>query len=74
MIEKVPGSTNRDTRYQPTAAGRELTELLVATRRAQLIAPSTNITDIEKQLKAATTAMSLLTGLYDHVSRVLAGR
>src|SRR5262245_52429235 len=23
MIEKVPGSTNRDTRYRPTAAGRE---------------------------------------------------
>ena len=74
VIEKVPGSTNRDTRYQPTAAGRELTEILVATRREQLIAPSVNITDIEKQLKAATTAMSLLTGLYDHVSRVLAGR
>ena len=74
LIEKVPGSTNRDTRYQPTAAGRKLTETLVATRREQLIAPSVNITDIEKQLKAATTAMSLLIGLYDHVSRVLAGR
>jgi 2-polyprenyl-6-methoxyphenol hydroxylase-like FAD-dependent oxidoreductase len=49
-------------------------EVDVATRREQLIAPSVNITDIEKQLKAATTAMSLLTGLYDHVSRVLAGR
>ena len=73
LIEKVPGSTNRDTRYRPTAAGRELTEGLVGTRRERLIAPSTNITDIEKQLKAATTAMSLLTGLYDHVSRVLAG-
>jgi len=73
LIEKVPGSTNRDTRYRPTAAGRALTEGLVATRRERLIAPSTNITDIEKQLKAATTAMSLLTGLYDHVSRVLAG-
>ncbi len=73
LIEKVPGSTNRDTRYRPTAAGKELTEALVATRRERLIAPSVNITDIEKQLKAATTAMSLLTGLYDHVSRVLAG-
>jgi predicted MarR family transcription regulator len=46
----------------------------VAIRRDHLIAPSANITDIEKQLKAATTALSLLTGLYDHVSRVLAGR
>jgi predicted MarR family transcription regulator len=74
LIEKVPGSTNRDTRYQPTAAGRQLTEGLVTTRRERLIAPSANITDIEKQLKAAVTAMTLLTGLYDHVSRVLAGR
>ena len=74
LIEKVPGSTNRDTRYRPTAAGRDLTESLVATRREHLIAPSANITDIEKQLRSATTAISLLTGLYDHVSRVLAGR
>jgi predicted MarR family transcription regulator len=74
LIEKVPGSTNRDTRYQPTAAGRQLTEGLVTVRRERLIAPSANITDIEKRLKAATTAMTLLTGLYDHVSRVLAGR
>jgi predicted MarR family transcription regulator len=74
LIEKVPGSTNRDTRYRPTAAGRQLTEGLVTTRRERLIAPSANINDIEKQLKAAVTAMTLLTGLYDHVSRVLAGR
>ena len=55
LIEKVPGSTNRDTRYGPTAAGCDLTEGLVATRREWLIAPSANIADIEKQLKAATT-------------------
>jgi predicted MarR family transcription regulator len=74
MIEKVPGSTNRDTRYRPTAAGREATEYLVAARRELLIGPSAGINDIEAQLKAATNAMSLLTGLYDRVSRVLAGR
>ncbi len=74
LIEKVPGSTNRDTRYRPTAAAKDLTEALVAIRREHLIAPSANIADIEKQLKAATTALSLSTGLYDHVSRVLAGR
>jgi predicted MarR family transcription regulator len=74
MIEKVPGSTNRDTRYRPTAAGREATEYLVAARRELLIGPSGSINDIEAQLKSATNAMSLLTGLYDRVSRVLAGR
>lgn len=74
LIEKVPGSTNRDTRYQPTAAGKKLTDELVALRRELLIGPSSNLSDIESQLKAAATAMSLLTGLYDHVSRVLSGR
>jgi len=74
MIEKVPGSTNRHTRYRPTAAGREATEYLVAARRELLIGPSAGINDIEAQLKSAANAMSLLTGLYDRVSRVLAGR
>lgn len=74
LIEKIPGSTNRDTRYRATMAGQKLTENLIASRRELLIAPSANITDIESQLKAATTSLSLLTGLYDHVSRVLAGR
>src|SRR6476660_208554 len=64
LIEKVPGSTNRDTRYQPTAKGRKLTDELVAIRRELLIGPSSNLSDIEAQLKSAATALSLLTGLY----------
>jgi predicted MarR family transcription regulator len=74
LIEKVPGTANRDTRYRPTAAGRALTEAMVNRRRELLINPSTNLKDVEAQLRAATAAMSLLTGLYDHVSRVLTGR
>jgi predicted MarR family transcription regulator len=74
LIEKVPGTANRDTRYRPTAAGRALTEAMVGRRRELLINPSTNLKDVEAQLRAATAAMSLLTGLYDHVSRVLTGR
>jgi len=74
LIEKVPGTANRDTRYRPTAAGRTLTEAMVNRRRELLINPSTNLKDVEAQLRAATAAMSLLTGLYDHVSRVLTGR
>jgi predicted MarR family transcription regulator len=74
LIEKVPGSTNRDTRYRPTQKAQQLTSELVALRRELLITPSSNLSDIEAQLKAAATALSLITGLYDHVSRVLAGR
>lgn len=39
LIEKVSGSTNRDTRYQPTEKGRKLTDELVAIRRELLIGP-----------------------------------
>jgi predicted MarR family transcription regulator len=74
LIEKVPGSTNRDTRYRPTQAGRDLTEVLVSSRRELLIAPSADLPNIEVQLKFASTALALLTGMYDHTSRVLAGR
>lgn len=74
LIEKVPGSTNRDTRYRPTQAGRDLTEQLVASRRELLIQPSLRIPHIEAQLKSVTQSLSLLTGMYDHTSRVLAGR
>src|ERR1700674_997846 len=74
LIEKVPGTTNRDTRYRPTIAGQAITEAMVDRRRELLITPSRNLKDVEAQLRAATAAMSLLTGLYDHVSRVLTGR
>jgi predicted MarR family transcription regulator len=74
LIEKVPGSTNRDTRYRSTQAGRKLTEHLVASRRELLIQPSLNLSNIEQQLKGAANSLSLLTGMYDHMSRVLAGR
>jgi predicted MarR family transcription regulator len=74
LIEKVPGSTNRDTRYRPTQAGRDLTEFLVSSRRELLIAPSADVPSIEAQLKSASNALSLLTGMYDHTSRVLAAR
>lgn len=74
LIEKVPGSTNRDTRYRPTNAGRELTEQLVAARRELLIQPSYSSPQIEQQLGALTNALSLLTGMYDHTSRIMSGR
>src|ERR1700722_18560435 len=57
LIEKVPGTTNRDTRYRPTAAGQAITEAMVDRRRELLITPSRNLEDVEAQLRAATAAM-----------------
>jgi predicted MarR family transcription regulator len=58
LIEKVPA----------------LTEFLVSSRRELLISPSADVPHIEAQLKSAGNALSLLTGMYDHTSRVLAAR
>jgi len=74
LVEKVPGSTNRDTRYRPTAAGHKLTEDVIESRRELLIEPSSGISELETQLDNATQALSLLTGLYDNATRKLTGR
>ncbi len=47
---------------------------MVRRRRELLIEPSTNLKDVACGMRAATASMSLLTGLYDRVSRVLSGR
>ena len=74
LVEKVRGSTNRETAYRVTAAGRQATETLVRLRRELLVAPGSAVADMDKHLAAATNGLLLLTGLYDHTSRVLAGR
>ena len=74
LVEKVRGSTNRETAYRVTAAGRQATDTLVRLRRELLVAPGAAVADMDKHLAAATNGLLLLTGLYDHTSRVLAGR
>ena len=74
LVEKAPGSTNRETRYQVSAQGRRLTENFVALRRELLTEPSTEIREFDVQLRAAARAMSLITSFYDHGTRRMAGR
>jgi predicted MarR family transcription regulator len=74
LVEKTPGSTNRDTVYQATAKARELTEQLVRARRELLMDPLAAVPDVDEQLRAAARALQLVTSYYDHGTRVLSGR
>ncbi len=74
LVEKAPGSTNRETRYQASAEGRTRTAHFVALRHELLMEPSADIPDIDLHLRAATRAMSLVTSFYDRGTRAMAGR
>lgn len=74
LVEKAPGSTNRETRYQASFKGRKLTENFLALRRELLMEPSAEIPDFDVQLRRAARAMSLITSFYDHGTRAMAGR
>jgi predicted MarR family transcription regulator len=74
LIEKVAGSTNRDTAYSVTERGKKVTDQLVRLRRELLTEPTSQVHDIDAHLKAMARMMGLLTGVYDHGSRTLTSR
>lgn len=74
LVEKAPGSTNRDTVYQATPKARALTEQLVRARRELLMDPLGAVPEVDEQLRAAARALQMVTSYYDHGTRVLAGR
>lgn len=74
LVEKAPGSTNRDTRYQVTPRGRELTDHFLKMRRELLMKPSAEIRDFDAQLRAAAQVMGLVTSFYDHGTRKVTAR
>ncbi|MEO7402519.1 MAG: winged helix DNA-binding protein [Burkholderiales bacterium] len=74
VVEKAPGSTNRDTRYQVTPRGRELTDHFLKMRRELLMKPSAEIRDFDAQLRAAAQVMGLVTSFYDHGTRKVTAR
>ena len=74
LVEKAPGSTNRDSRYQVTERGRTVTDAFLTVRRELLMRPSAEIRDFDAQLRAAAHAMSLITSLYDHATRKVTAR
>ena len=74
LVRLVRGATNRDAAYAVTGEGLAVTERLVATRRELLMRPTGAIPGLDGQLRGLTDTLGLLTGLYDHGTRQLAGR
>jgi predicted MarR family transcription regulator len=74
LIEKSPGSTNRDSRYQVTQHGQQVTSAFLAVRRELLMQPSAQIREFDAQLRAAAQAVSLMASLYDHATRKITAR
>lgn len=74
LVEKVPGAAPRETAYRVTETGRALTEDLVARRREMLTDPTSAMPEFDRQLAEATRMLGLVTGLYDHGTRMIAGR
>jgi predicted MarR family transcription regulator len=74
FVQQVRGATNRDTSYAVTEAGSRVTARLIAQRHELLMTPTKGLEGLDGQLKSLTTALGLLTGLYDHGARLLVGR
>ena len=74
LVEKAPGSTNRDTRYRVTDRGRSLTAAFLDMRRELLMQPTAEIRDFDAQLRAAAQAMGHITSLYDLATRRITAR
>jgi len=74
FVRQVKGSTNRDMAYAVTEEGNRITSRLVALRHELLMLPTNEIEGLDTQLRSITAALGLVTGLYDHGTRVLVGR
>ena len=74
LVQLIRGATNRDAAYAVTERGLAVTNRLVASRRELLMRPTGAIAGLDDQLRALTDTLGLLTGLYDHGTRRLAGR
>ncbi|WP_170181848.1 winged helix DNA-binding protein [Phreatobacter stygius] len=74
LVRQVKGATNRDMAYAVTEDGARATSRLVSLRQELLMLPTKEIAGLDSQLRSMTAALGLLTGLYDHGSRVLVGR
>jgi predicted MarR family transcription regulator len=75
LVEQVKGTRQRDVVYVVTASGGRASARLVAQRRELLMKPAAQFGDhAEEQMRALSMTLGLLTGIYDHGTRVLIAR
>jgi predicted MarR family transcription regulator len=73
-VRRVKSAAARDSAFVATDSGHAVSARLVALRRDLLIAPSAELAELDPQLRAASRTLGLLTGFYDHATRIIAGR
>lgn len=72
LVQQVKGARQRDMAYAATTLGGRASARLVAQRRNLLMKPTAQISDLVKgQLHALSMMLGMLTGIYDHGTRVL---
>ncbi len=69
LIEKVNGSSRKDTMYQTTALGRDVTDRYAQTRRRLMVARTAQAVD-PAGVAAAGDLAQVLTGLYEAAAGV----
>jgi predicted MarR family transcription regulator len=72
LVQQVKGTRQRDMAYAATTSGGRASARLVAQRRNLLMKPTAQISDLaQSQLHALSMTLGMLTGIYDHGTRVL---
>ena len=74
LARQVRGASKRGTAYEVTAEGARISARLVAMRREYLTASVGELADGDQHLEALTRALGLLTGVYDHGSRLMSAQ
>lgn len=74
LVAKARAAAHRDTAYEVTAEGRRITDRFLEMRKELLMKPAGAMLHTHDQLKEATHALALMTGLYEHAARLVAGR
>jgi predicted MarR family transcription regulator len=74
LIEKVPRTSGRGTKYQITKKGREVVRAYTEYRRALLEQFPESTERLLPRLSNARDLMVILTGLYDQASRLMSTR
>ena len=72
LVQQVRGACQRDMAYAVTPSGGRASARLVAQRRNLLMKPTSHMGDLAQgELRVLSMTLGMLTGIYDHGTRVL---
>ncbi len=72
LCQKVNESGSKNTAFEVTDKGKQMTDRYAEVRRKILTEQTKNIGSVDEKLRDTTQMISLLTGLYDEAGRITA--